>query len=263
MHRKDPSVSSSNDRKDPQDAGFHRPDNYAAQSTLQRIPAAAAPEGDRATFVFQVYQHVGAALAAFIAFEVLFFVTGVADAMKDFFFSGGGARWFLMLGGVMVIQMFSANAAADLDNPPRQYIGLFGSAFGEALIFAPFLAYVFDQSNGGATVAQAAVITGIGFAMLTGIGLFTRKDLSFLRPIIMWGFGIAVLAIIGGLLFGFALGTWFSVAMIGLAGAAILYQTQSVLRRYPIGSHVAAAIALFSSLMTMFWYVLRLMMSRD
>ena len=51
--------------------------------------------------------------------------------------------------------------------------------------------------------------------------------------------------------------------MIGLSGASILYQTQSVLRRYPIGSHVAASVALFSSLMTMFWYVLRLLMSRE
>ena len=72
-----------------------------------------------------------------------------------------------------------------------------------------------------------------------------------------------LLAIIGGVLFGFALGTWFSVAMIGLSGASILWQTQNVVRRYPIGSHVAASIALFTSLMTMFWYVLRLLMSRD
>lgn len=229
------------------------------------IPAAQASEVDRATFVGLVYQHIAAAVAAFVAFEAILFATGVADSMREFFFglSGGGSRWLLMLGGVMIIQWFSANAAADLDNPPRQYIGLFGSAFAQAIIFAPFLSYVFQRSDGGATVAQAAIITGVGFAMLTAIGLFTRKDLTFLRPIVMWGFGLALLAILGGVLFGFALGTWFSVAMIGLSGASILYQTQNVVKRYPIGSHVAASIALFTSLMTMFWYVLRLLMSRD
>lgn len=229
------------------------------------IPAAQASEIDRATFVGLVYQHVAGAVAAFVAFEAILFVTGVADSMRDFFFGvgGGGSRWLLMLGGVMLIQWFAANAAADMENPPRQYIGLFGSAFAQALIFAPFLSYVFQQSDGGATVTQAAIITGIGFAMLTAIGLFTRKDLNFLRPIVMWGFGLALLAILGGVMFGFALGTWFSVAMIGLSGASILYQTQNVVKRYPIGSHVAASIALFTSLMTMFWYVLRLLMSRD
>ena len=227
------------------------------------VPVIDLPEIDRATFVARVYQHVAAAVAAFIAFETLLFATGIADAMRDFFLSGGGGRWLLLLGGVMIGQWFAANAAADLDNPPRQYVGLFVSAGVQALIFAPFLSYVFDQDGGGATVLQAAVITIIGFGILTGIGLFTRKDLSFLRPIVMWGFGLALLAIFGGVLFGFGLGTWFSVAMIGLAGAAILYQTQSVVRSYPINGHVVAAIALFSSLMTMFWYVLRLLMSRD
>ncbi len=226
-------------------------------------PVINLPEVDRATFVVNVYKHVAAALAAFVAFEVLLFATGIADRMRDFFFGGSGGSWLLLMGGVMVVQWFAANAAADLANPPRQYIGLFGSAFGQALIFAPFLSYVFDYGGGGATVAEAAVITGIGFVILTAIGLFTRKDLSFLRPIVMWGFGLALIAIIGGVIFGFGLGTWFSVAMIGLAGASILWQTQSVVRRYPVQAHVAAAIALFSSLMTMFWYVLRLVMSRD
>jgi FtsH-binding integral membrane protein len=186
------------------------------------VPAAQASETDRAAFVGLVYQHIAAAVAAFVAFEGIFFATGVADAMRDFFFSGGGgARWLLLMGGVMVVQWFSANAAADMVNPSRQYVGLFGSAFAQALIFAPFLSYVFQQSDGGATVAQAAIITAIGFAMLTAIGLFTRKDLSFLRPLVMWGFGVALLAIIAAVLFGFALGTWFSVAMIGLSGDSL------------------------------------------
>ena len=256
-------MNSPNDRDDtPQDARFQRPASYNT-ATMPLTPVINAPEVDRAAFVGQVYTHVAGALAAFVVFETLFFVTGIAAAMRDFFIGNGGGSWLLLLGGVMGVQWFSANAAADLGNPSRQYVGLFGSAFGEALIFAPFLSYVFSQDGGGATVAQAVIITGIGFAMLTAIGLFTKKDLSFLRPVMMWGFGVAMLAIVGGLLFGFALGTWFSVAMIGLAGVAILYQTQSVVKRYPIGSHVAASIAVFSSLMTMFWYVLRLLMSRD
>ena len=51
-------------------------------------------------------------------------------------------------------------------------------------------------------------------------------------------------------------------AMIALAGASILYQTQSIIREYPAQAHVAAALGLFSSVMTMFWYVLRLLSRR-
>ena len=233
------------------------------QETYQPIPAVQAPEETRAQFVGNVYKHVAGALAAFIAFETLFFVTGIAGFLEDFFFGGGGARWILMLGGVMVVQAFASNAATDLQNPSRQYLGLFGSAFAQALIFAPYLSYAFSRENGESTVLQAAVVTGVMFAVLTAIGMFTRKDLSFLRPIVMWGFGIAFVAILGATILNFNLGLWFSLAMIALAGASILFQTQNIVRRYPIGSHVAASIAVFSSLMTMFWYVLRIFLSRD
>ena len=62
----------------------------------------------------------------------------------------------------------------------------------------------------------------IGFGGLTGVVFVTRKDFSFMRGMLMWGGVLALVAIIGGVLFGFELGTWFSVAMIGFAGAAIL-----------------------------------------
>ena len=53
----------------------------------------------------------------------------------------------------------------------------------------------------------------------------------------------------------------FTIAMIGYAGASILYTTSSVLQDYPDGYHVSAALALFSAVMLMFWYVLQLVMS--
>ena len=63
----------------------------------------------------------------------------------------------------------------------------------------------------------------------------TRADLSYLRPILLWAGVCALVLIAGALLFGLNLGVWFSVAMIGLAGGSILYQTQTIIRRYPEG----------------------------
>jgi len=229
-------------------------------SLQTRTPAINLPEEDRGVFVMKVYQHVVAAVAAFVAIEALFFATGLAEGIYNFF---QGGKWFLMLGLFMGGQWFAGNAAADLDNPSRQYVGLFGSAAVYALIFAPILHIVYRIQDSGSTVLAAAAVTAIGFAILTAVAFTTRKDLSFLRPLVMWGMGAAMLLIVASLLFGWALGTWFSVGMVALMGAAILFQTQSIIRDFPANAYVAAAVQLFSSLMTMFYYVLRLFMSRD
>ena len=78
---------------------------------------------------------------------------------------------------------------------------------------------------------------------------------------LMYGSILALVAIIAGAIFGFQLGTFFSVAMVGFAGAAILDDTSNVLRNFPEDRYVAAALQLFSSVALMFWYVLRLVMS--
>jgi hypothetical protein len=48
--------------------------------------------------------------------------------------------------------------------------------------------------------------------------------------------------------------------MIGIAGAAILYDTQKIYQSFPPGREVVAAMQLFSSLALLFWYVLQLVM---
>jgi FtsH-binding integral membrane protein len=46
--------------------------------------------------------------------------------------------------------------------------------------------------------------------------------------------------------------------MVGLAGAAVLYDTSNVLHHYSEDSYVAASLELFASIALMFWYVLRI-----
>jgi uncharacterized protein len=225
-------------------------------------PVATLDEATRSEFLTRVYQHLLAAVVAFVAFEALLINLGIAREIYELV-SGGGGRWLIVLGGFMVVNWLATNAAHDILNPSRQYAGLFGMAAGEALIFAPFLHYVFEVEGGGTTtVLAAAVITAIGFAGLSAVALVTRADLSFLRPILLWTGVCALVLIVGALLFGFELGVWFSVAMIALAGGSILYQTQTIMRRYPADAYVGAAVQLFASVMLLFWYVLRLLARR-
>jgi len=77
---------------------------------------------------------------------------------------------------------------------------------------------------------------------------------------LIWGGLLALAAIVCAVLFSFNLGTWFSVAMVLLAGGSILYTTSAILRDYPENADLAASIQLFGALATMFWYMLRLFM---
>ena len=80
---------------------------------------------------------------------------------------------------------------------------------------------------------------------------------------VVWGFVLALVAIVASFIFGFHMGTWFSLAMIGFAGAAVLYDTSNIMHHYPEDRYVAASMALFASIAMMFWYILRLFMSRE
>ncbi len=231
----------------------------AMSSPMSTIPVASLDDQSRADFIVRVYQHLLVAVGAFIGIEALFFATGFAEGLYNFLVSSGGTAWLLILGLFMGANWLATMSAHNLEDPPKQYLGLFGMAVAEAVLFAPFLYYLFNVEAGGtATVAAAAVITVAGFAALTAVAFVTRKDLSFMRPMLIWAGVASLITIVGAILFGFELGIWFSGAMIALAGGSILYQTQTIIRRYPPEAHVGAAVQLFASVMLLFWYVLRL-----
>lgn len=225
-------------------------------------PVYYADENTRVAFLVRVYQHLALAIAAFVVFEAALFVTGTAEAIANFLTNSGGGSWLLILGGFAIVSMIASRSAHNLGNPAAQYGGLFALALAEAVIFAPFLYFVFNADGGTTTVTSAALVTAMGFGGLSLVAFVTRRDLSFLRPVVMWGSIVAIGLIVVAVLFGFQLGLLFTLAMIGLAGASILYQTQTIIREYPEWAYVGAAVSLFASLMMLFWYILRLFSRR-
>ena len=170
-----------------------------------------------------------------------------------------GGSWLLVLGAFMIVGWLSTNFANSATSKAAQYGGLAAYVVAEAIIFVPLL-YVANHFAPG-TIQSAGIVTMLGFAGLSAVAFITKKDFSFLRGALMFGMILALVAVVAGALFGFQLGTFFSVAMVGLAGAAILYDTSNVIHHYPEDRYVGAALALFASVALMFWYVLRLMMS--
>ena len=227
--------------------------------TLTHTPVAALGDDARAAFLVRTYTHLLGAILLFAAIEVFLFTSGLAEQIAIAF---SGVSWLLILGGFIIVSYFASSVAARSASRPAQYAALGGFVLAEALIFVPLL-YVAEYQVGGGVIGSAAWVTLLGFSVLTAIVFFTGKDFSFLGGLVKWGLGLALVAIVASVLFGANLGTWFSVAMIGLAGAAILYDTSKVLHHYPEDRYVSAALELFASVALMFWYVLRLFMSRD
>jgi FtsH-binding integral membrane protein len=122
------------------------------------------------------------------------------------------------------------------------------------------LLVIADRFAPGA-IQSAGIVTMLAFAGLTAIAFVTRKDFSFLRGVLLFGGLVAFVAIVAGVIFGFELGMFFSVAMVGFAGVAILYDTSNVIHHFPEDRYVAASLELFASVALMFWYVLRIFIS--
>lgn len=212
----------------------------------------------RATFIRRTYAHLFGALAGFTLIEVALFSTGVAEKIAQALM---GTSWLLVLGAFMVVSWLATRTAHNTRGLPAQYAALAGFVVAEALIFVPLLWMAFTYAPGA--INSAAILSLGGFIGLTFVAFYTRKDFSFLRGVMVWGGVCAVLAIVGAVIFGFELGTWFSMAMVAFAGAAILYDTSNVLHHYPEDRYVAASLQLFASVALLFWYILRIFMSRD
>lgn len=220
-------------------------------------PVAAIGVDARARFITRTYNHLLGAIVGFTIFEWILFSTGTAESIAR---SLLGVNWLLVLGGFMLVSWAASRAAMSSTSRSTQYAALAGFVVAEGIIFVPLL-YIANEVAPGA-IQSAALVTLLGFGGLTAVAMRTRKDFSFLGGMLRWGFVVALVAIVGGVVFGFELGTWFCVAMVGFAGAAILYDTSNVLHHFPEDRYVAASLQLFASVALMFWYVLQLFISR-
>jgi hypothetical protein len=192
----------------------------------------------RGAFIMRVYGYLMAAIAAFILIEVWLFRSGKAATLAGALI---GTNWMLVLGGFMLVGWLARGVAGRAASPAAQVAGLALYVVAQAIIFTPMI-YIADRYAGGGVIASAAVLTGLAFTGLTLIAWQTRRDFTFLGGILRWAGILALVAIAGSVFFGLNLGMWFSLAMVALAGGAILHDTSNLLHRYPEDRYVAAAL---------------------
>lgn len=226
---------------------------------LQADVAAHAAADERLAFLRKTYMHLLGAVVGFVVLLTLAYQLGLARQLVELIapYRWG---WAIVLGLFMLASYVADRWASPGHSTPTQYAGLGLLIVAEAFIFSPLLYYVLAYGP-PQVLPKAAIITLAVFTGLTMIVCFTRKDFSFLRPFLSIA-GFVAIALIGtSILFGFQLGDLFVVAMILFASAGVLYSTSNVLNKYPVGSHVAAALSLFAGIALLFYYVLIFMMS--
>ena len=220
-------------------------------------PVSESSVEDRSDFIWKCYAHVVGAILVFAGISAYLLQTGIAARIAEPMLG----NWLLVLGAFMLVSWGASHVAHRIKSSAAQYGAFAVFIFAESLIFAPLL-FIAQAAKPG-VIDNAAGVTILGSIGLIATAMITRKDFSFLRGLMVWGFILAMVAIVSSVLFGFQLGTWFSVAMIGFAGAAILYDTSNILHHFSQDKYVAASMQLFASIALMFWYILMLFLNRD
>lgn len=227
-----------------------------------RILLNAVSDVERVAFYKKTYAHVAIGVLIFIIFEYLLLqsetIVTFALSMTE------GFKWLLMLGGFMLVTTYAERMTMKTQDKNTQYLAFGLYILAQAFIFVPLI-YIaaFYMESGPEILNQAAIVTLSLFTGLSAVVFLTKKDFSFLKTGLTIGFFIAIGLIIAGIIFGFNLGLWFSVAMCMLAGGSILYQTSNLVNKYTTDDYIPAALGLFASLMLLFWYVLSIFMSKD
>lgn len=223
------------------------------------IVAAEATATDRATFIRKTYLHLAGAILAFIGLESYFLNASWAPGLVQTMM-GGQFSWLIVLGAFMGVSWIADKWARANTSPGKQYLGLGLFVVAEAIIFLPLL-FIATHYSSPDVIPMAGIITGLLFAGITATAFITRKDFSFMKGILTIGGFVAMGVILCSMLFGFNLGLFFSGAMVLFAGGSILYTTSNIIHHYRTDQHVAAALSLFSGVMLLLWYVIRILMA--
>jgi hypothetical protein len=234
--------------------------SYDPDMAYSRVAIQAEPSA-RAVFIRRTYAHLAGAILAFIGLEAVLLQVVTPEAVFGLFGGTPYSLLFLLIGFIGASWLAQYWARSETSRS-LQYLGLALYVVVEAVIFLPLLTYANAFYPG--TIASAGILTLCMFGGLTAGVFLTRKDFSFLGPVLsivsFLALGVIIIAcFIPGAMGG--LGMWFSFAMIALASGYILYQTSNIMLHYRTDQHVAAALALFSSVAMLFYYILRVLLA--
>lgn len=206
----------------------------------------------RGQFVMNTYVHVILSLLAFVALEYWLFTSGIAAQIA----APLANNWLIVIGGLVLVSFLASKFGTKEYSKGVQYMVLAAFVAIEAIIFVPLLATAAIMGGAGLLMKAAYITIGMTAALSAVVFIF-RQNFSFMGPFLAI-LGIAALVLIVlSLIFGFQLGTLFTLAMITYAAGAILYETSNILHTYDNDDYVAAALGLLTSVLLLLWYVVQ------
>jgi FtsH-binding integral membrane protein len=220
-----------------------------------------APQEARAAFIRRTYGHVAGAVLAFIALEmVLLHLPGIDQVV--FTMAGSGVAWLVVILAFMGVCYLAQVWARSEVSRGLQYAGLALYVAAQAVIFLPLLYMATFVVRDQTLIPTAGILSLAMFGGLTVAAFTSRRDFTFLGPILSVGsflvLGLVVaFCFIGTISFGLVI----AFLVIALVSGTILFQTSAVLYHYRTDQYVAAALGLFSSLATLFYYILWILMA--
>jgi uncharacterized protein len=237
---------------------------------MDRPLAVRAGESERATFIRRTYLHLAGAILAFVALEFLIF-NSVSSAQLDEFmmrFFASPMSLLLIMGAYIGVSMFARYLALNGGSSASAYAGLALYTAFEVVFFVPILHIAVHYVKDPTILPTAGILTLSMFGGLTLAAFTTKKDFSFLRPVLSLGFFLMLGLIVAAIFIpgSVKLGLWFSFIGVALASVAILYDTSNVIHHFRTNQYVAASLSLFASIATLFYYILMILIqtqSRD
>lgn len=238
----------------------------AAQRNQRPIEGAVATLGvsDRVAFLRKTYGLLGISLVAWAAATAAFFryMPETSFKMSRWALSGS-LNWLVVIGLLMASGYLAQRLARSETSRGLQLLGLGIEVAAWTFLMQPMLWILFikfQPTGAYAILGQGTVTTLMIFGGLTATVFITKKDFSFLRGVITVGMFAAMGVILASMLFGFSLGLIFIGLMIALLSLKILYDTSLLMNHFPPTHYVSAALMLFSTVATLFWYVIQLFM---
>ncbi len=217
----------------------------------------------KAQFYKKVYGNLALGVLVFVVLEAILLNTPFVVQGMISLLGMGKFSWLIILGLFIGVTWYAQKLAYNTENTTKQYIGFMLYIIAEAFLFVPILFIAMSMTGDTSLITQAGILTLALFLGLTGVVFGSNANFSFMRSILTIGFFLALGTIVAGMLFGFELGLWFSLAMVALASGSILYSTWQIKNEYAANQYIPAALSLFASLMLLFWYILRILMNRS
>ena len=211
------------------------------------------------SLIMKTYLNVVGAVAAFTLITIgLFMGMGVENFVG---FVTANSKAFML---VMILLCFGAPFLTQALIGPgasraMQYTALGLYVLMEVAILAPILAFA-TIAFGLGIIFQAIGLSVSLFIALSAVVFMTRQDFSFLRSLLFFATIGSLITIVFAMIFHMSLGIFFCGLMVLLMGGYVLYETSTMLLHAGEDDDVRCAVMLFSTLMTLFFYILRILM---